>query len=87
MCVCFARLELPGHLAAPLSRGGLLEVADQGPRLAVWQRDWEFAEAETTGGVHGCAVKYVSSEEMADPLERITAAISPKTVPFFEARH
>lgn len=32
-CVfAFTRLELPGHLAAPLSRGGLLEVADQGPR-------------------------------------------------------
>lgn len=31
--VClFCLAGLPGHLAAPLSHGGLLEVADQGPQ-------------------------------------------------------
>lgn len=43
----------------------------KGLGLAAWQRDWEFAEAKTTGGVHGCihmCVKYLPSEETLDPF-------------------
>lgn len=73
----FCLAGLPGHLAAPLSHWGLLEVADQGPQPGSVAEDWELQrEQEVRVDVDMCASKYVSlcacesSEEKADPFSQ-----------------
>lgn len=59
VCVFVCLAGLLGHLAAPLSHGGLQEVADQGPQ--VWQRGRGLRitagtqEVCVCGCVHMCA--------------------------------